>query len=146
MYQLARGIISILPVIAGLYILVNTVRDVGLSMIASGWPTTAATIMKTDTAGFFNFYERDLTIEYKYQLDGKSYTGYRIAFGGGQFTDIFSSDTPRFRYGDIIDIHYNPEQVNESTIETGFRFAYLLILLIGVGLVQVGRTLWRRLK
>jgi len=97
--------------------------------------------MDYDDGRLFNYSgSSGATLTYRYVINGEEYMGQRAAFGGGGISDIVQNT------GENIKIHYNPLNHTESVVHVGLRLGYLLQILVGIGLIWVGKSLWHRLK
>ena len=82
----------------------------------------------------------DVLIRYEYAVDGKTYESTRITFAGLGlgFMEEPAARELLSRYGpnDEIDVHYNPDNPRDATLETGV--AWWMYLVIGVtGLITL---------
>ena len=129
--------ISLAPVILGVFILFAVLPDIAANYSATGWPKASGIISESKTTGIFSLYRKESYISYRYEVNGRTFTGNRIYFGGGSASGYYR--------GQAIDVYYNPNNHNEAILEIGLRSENLFVLMLGSGLVIVGRLLWKRL-
>lgn len=138
MYSLMRIGISVLPIIMGASLLLGSLSDLIKNNAATDWPVATGTVTDTTVSRGFLFATGESFLSYTYSVDGREYSGYRIAFGGGSASD--------YRQGQEVNVYYEPSRYSESVLEPGFKNGNLLMLLVGIGLIFVGKSLWSRLK
>ena len=137
MYNTMRIAISVLPIIMGASLLLTSLSDLANNSAAIDWPETSGTINDV-TANRGLLFSGESYLSYAYTVDGRDYSGYRISFGGGSASD--------YRQGQEVSVYYDPANIRESVLEPGFKRGNLFMLLVGLGLIFVGKTLWARLK
>jgi len=138
MYQIARLVISASPVIIGVFILFNVLTNIAASNTAAEWPTAPGVVTEARASGTLSLYNKQSYISYRYEVNGNVYTGNSVYFGGGSVSNYHSSQP--------VLVYYNPQNFSDSVLEVGLRMGYLFTLLIGAGLVMVGKVLWKRLQ
>ena len=137
MYKLMSISISVLPIIMGASLLLAAMSDLMNNTQASDWPVTTGTITET-TVNRGLLFTGESYLSYRYSVDGRELIGHRISFGGGSASD--------FIQGQEIRVYYDPSNYSESVLEPGFKKANLFMLLVGIGLIFVGKKLWVNLK
>lgn len=103
-------------------------RTVRKASMAAGWPTAPATIqassvrenIETDAEGDTEtaYYPN---VHYSYAVDGQTYTGDRIEFGGKpRFARLSAAEAvcDRYPHGATVPVRYNPDQPGESVLES----------------------------
>ena len=136
MYQIARLLISISPALMGAYLIFGELSNMAASSAASNWPKAPGTVIevKADHSAYFP----QSFISYDYEVKGIIYIGNRIKFGGGSASGYYANEA--------VDVSYNPHNYNEAVLETGLSSDYIFRLTVGIGLVLVGKLLWKRLE
>ena len=120
-------IIGLVVSIIGLTLLILALRAIQKQKATSQWLTTEGEITKSGIAKDMNldrgYSLTNADIEYKYNLNGKEYTSNRIYFGSAismtgkeEKSKILASKYPLFGK---VKVYYNPENLNESVLETG---------------------------
>lgn len=119
----------------GLFLLGAAFLNYGISEIKQAkrsvdWPSVSGTVTtsekekRTTTEGTGSS-KRTVTyysaiIDYTYQVDGKTHTSNRIAFGGQnrhQTTELLN----RYPLNKSVDVFYDPDQPAEAVLEKGFK-------------------------
>ncbi|MDH4276252.1 MAG: DUF3592 domain-containing protein [Gammaproteobacteria bacterium] len=137
MYQAFRVFFAAIPIIMGCFLVYNAMSMLALSKEASLWPKVAGKVLEVKSGSYFSYYSSGSRILYHYAIDGVTYAGERIAFGGGNVSAYTTDQT--------VDVYYNPDNKSEAVLETGVRLAYYFWILLSVALVWVGISLWSRL-
>jgi len=138
MYQIVRILISASPVVMGVYLLFGVLANIAASNSASSWPMVTGTITETQVSGVFSLYDRQSYLSYTYQVDGIRYTGHKVGFGNGAVSG--------YRVNQAISVYFNSYDHQASVLEVGFRSSYFVTAFIAVGLILVGKILWKRLE
>ena len=137
MYNIMRITISVLPIIMGASLLLASMSDLINNTQATDWPVATGSISET-TVNRGLLFSGESYLTYRYRVDGREYTGHRISFGGGSAAD--------YRQGQELSVYYNPSNFSELLLEPGFKRGNLFMLLVGLGLIFVGKLLWARLR
>ena len=137
MYNIMRISISVMPIIMGASLLLASLSDLMNNSAATDWPVATGTITET-TVNRGLIFTGESYLSYRYNVDGREYTGHRISFGGGSAAD--------YRQGQELSVYYNPSNFSEAVLEPGFKRGNLFMLLVGIALILVGKQLWTRLK
>ncbi len=75
-------------------------------------------------------------IHYKYQVDGKEFTGNRFAFGFSNRTKETSKNiVARYPAGAKVPVHYDPDDPEESVLEPGVYTLNWFGILFGLGAI-----------
>lgn len=138
MYQKMRLMISGSPIIIGIYFLLSSLTNITSSNAAEKWPTVDGVINEVSASGMLSPYRKHSFISYDYEVYGTRYTGNKISFG--------NSTVAGFHKKQVVDVYYNPLKHNESVLVVGVRSEEFFTILLGCGLVLVGRQLWKRLE
>lgn len=137
MYQKSRVMISLAPVLIGVFILIGALPNIAANHAATSWPTVSGVVSESRTTGTLSFISKESFISYRYEINGITHSSNRIYFGGGSASG--------YHKGQAIEIYYNPDNHSESVLETGLRAGNVLVLTLGIGMIIVGKSLWNRL-
>lgn len=120
-------------------------RDINLAKASATWPTVSGTVktsrVSTSTRKGKTKYSFD--IGYDYAVNGQSYSGSRVRFGGaGNSKSSAEELTRKYPAGATVAVHYYPDNPSECTLETGAggeRYFVLIFpgafFLIGLGMI-----------
>jgi hypothetical protein len=98
------------------------------------WPTATGRITRSTVvpgrrgAGYYD-------VRYEYQVEGRTYRGDRVRFGGALNGNIRDAQDTRSTYpeGRVVEVRYHPRNPARSTLEA--RASGALWLWIGIGLL-----------
>ena len=85
------------------------------------------------------------TVLFRYAVNGSTYEGYEIKFGGYSFTehDAALKILSRYPVGQRVDVYYQPDQHQKSVLEPGlsefpygFLFGGLLFVVFGIVVIR----------
>jgi hypothetical protein len=138
MYNIARIIISILPMVLGGSLILDTTFDIHKNIKASGWPVTKGVISENPNKGRFLGGHQKTYIAYTFIVDEKQYTGYRVSFGYGLASD--------YSKGQSVNVYYSPMDKGISLLEPGFKAYYAISILFGLSFVLIGNALRIKLR
>ena len=106
------------------------ISEIKLAKKSVDWPSVSGTVIKSEkekhtTTEGTGSSKRTVTyysaiIDYTYQVDGKTHTSNRIAFGGRdrhQTTELLN----RYPQGKSVDVFYDPDHPEEAVLEKGFK-------------------------
>ena len=101
---------------------------------SSKWPSAQGTVISSTIKQSHskNGTKDDAAIEYKYTVNGKSFTSDRVMFGTLAFRNA-AEVVKQYPQNTKVDVHYNPADPGQATIETGFN--QLMIWLSAAGCV-----------
>jgi hypothetical protein len=105
------------------------------------WPTTEGTVTHaavSTPAGAMRRDRASVSVAYRYEVGGRTFTGRRLRFGGALGLGAAGAGTP-LRPGDRVTVRYHPRLPGLSTLEA--RVAPQLWALAAVGLVVAGGIL-----
>ena len=114
---------------------------------SGSWPSTQGTIT---SSGMSKRTTRDSNhrtrisyypkVAYRYQIQGRPYTGSRIEFGGERGGDQKWAQKIVNKYpaGKKVDVYYNPQDLQYAILEAGFTWSSLLIFLSGILFFAIG--------
>jgi hypothetical protein len=102
---------------------------------ARGWPTAQGRVVRSAVvpgrrgAGYYD-------VRYEYQVDGRTYGGDRVRFGGALNGNLEDARLTRDTYpeGRPVEVRYHPRRPRRSTLEP--RASGALWLWIGLGLLM----------
>lgn len=137
------GIFFVLGVIFFIIGFTSTKR----AQAAQTWPTVPGEIIRSDIVQHTD-YDSDNSpstsyepvVQYTYSIMGQVMTGARIAFGANQFNYKKALEiSGKYPVGTRVIVHYNPDKVNEATLETAARggkaFTIIGIVELVVGVI-----------
>lgn len=137
MYQKSRLMISLAPVLIGVFILYGALPNIAANNSTTNWPKVSGFVSASKTTSVLSYIHKENHIAYSYEVDGETHTGNKIYFGGGSASG--------YDIGQTVDVYYNPNNHSEAVLETGLRPSNVLVLMLGAGMMIAGRSLWKRL-
>ena len=139
MVAIAVLVISVAGLVAG-------VTMMSASRAARGWPVvtgkiTERTVGPSITSGASRpgrYFEPRVT--YSYTVDGKAYTGHRIAMTTNAYDEDKARSVAR-ELPDSVEVHYNPRDPGDAVLQPSAIGMSIFILLVGVIGLLVGAGL-----
>lgn len=139
--------LAIVFTVGGLFIVGKSVYELANSMKASGWPTADGSITHSNMKSKESYRARfktkssthDVHLRYRYEVDGKEYTGRRITFGQIDRSSLSDAKGYLAKYpvGRNVQIHYDPDNPGDSVLESSAPGMTWMGILLG-GLMFVG--------
>ncbi len=112
------------------------------SLRSRHWPSTPGVISASYVSVRSGGKSRTGTIEYRYTVEGRTYTGSLLSFGKTLF-ESESTTVARYPQGAQVDVFYDPKDPALAVLDPGAAPGTGLALLAGIGLVGYG--VWRGL-
>ena len=116
---------------------------------AQSWPVIPGSVLNstvvehesTDSEGSSSV-SYEPKVEYQYNVMGQTYNAKRIAFGANRFDYRKAAEiAARYPVGTQVNVHYNPDKVQDATLETsaagGKLFTILGAVMGAAGLVTM---------
>lgn len=107
------------------------------------WPTTEGRITRSQLERSKKegrtMYSAD--VAYEYVLDGKTFGGDRVWFGDNARSSdptAWKRAVERYPMGSGVQVHYDPDDPQESVLEPGLTWAGSVIYLVGLGILALG--------
>lgn len=136
----------------GAHMLRHALRNHRKALASVAWPAVEGTVTKVELWGRRNVggemkEVEHLSVAYEYRVDGREYSGTRVAFHRLHFpeTTDFASGHP---VGSRVEVFHNPEEPGEAVLVVGprggnKRFGEIILagLALGVGLAVMGMGL-----
>lgn len=151
MGQLIPFMVGPAALVVGIWVIISSRRGSAMAKSSRDWPTAPGTIISSGMSrtldqrdtnfdqgpNFSNFRPK---VEYTYTVEGHAYTGDKIVLGAYSTSrqDV-SEMVSRYPAGAVIEVHYNPEDPWEATLDTSeSRFAKLFMTAMGVFFAFIG--------
>ncbi len=135
---LVGGLFLILGLVFFLFGMVNNNR----AKKALTWPTTTGTVLTsgvtshTSTSNGIRNTTYEPEVSYQYSLMGQVYNGKRIRFGANRMKQDEAYEVAgRYPVGSQVNVHYNPDKVTESALETVAQGSTVFIVLGAIMMV-----------
>lgn len=104
-----------------LYFLKQAVKDLKDYDISKEWPSVEGTILKSEAVRWkVTSSHTTLFVEYKYDVDGSSYTGRRSALYTHTREEVLEC-VERFKVGAVVPVYYKSDAPSEALLITGGR-------------------------
>ncbi len=113
------------------------------------WPTTKGRIVTSRTEEFRESMRSSNTgrsskmyrtfVEYRYEVDGREYHSTQLAIGAKLSSSskaLADAVTAKYKEGSTIDVRYDPNDVSQAVVQTGFAGGVIL-LVIAAGLLAL---------
>jgi hypothetical protein len=153
-YSLPLGIFI---TIAGLIMLVASIRSMQSAFASSSWTSSTATILSAElieSRGRRGRVHYDAKVTYVYTVGGQSYSGTRISFSAYGASITGEDVVAKYAPGTQHPCYYDPDRPAECVLEKGtFAFTYFfpilaVVVTVGGGLwaFQCGMSIWHRLS
>lgn len=125
---------------AGVGILVFAVWSIVKSTAAAKWPVAKGRILSAEMKESISTSSEGkqsttygVEVDYRYEVDGRPYSGNRIAFG---YAHTSERETHQFilnklHSADLVEVRYSPENHQVSTLSYGFNRSLKLTLAFG---------------
>jgi hypothetical protein len=113
------------------------IREIFLSRSAKTWPKTLGVVTRSEMEFKGQTSEANLRFNYEYTVDGKTYKGSRIIFGG-RFSFSFNSFSTDNKYlsqypvGSEVEVIYSPIRPSISGLQLGSPKPAITMLIIGI--------------
>jgi hypothetical protein len=126
-------------------------RDAVQARASAAWPTVPGKIERTGTrrtSGAYRTVFYELTLAYRYEVDGVPYTGDMAQFGPPRVTnrDFIEGLAEKYPVGKDVTVHYDPEAPEIAVLETSDEMAaqnaWVIWLLLGIPIVASMFTGW----
>lgn len=134
-YKLIFLLVFVLPAIFGSYSIYTGVGEIFLAKKSKNWPSVYGEIVMSlhttndATGGTGSGNPRgasSMTLEYRYEIDGKAFTGDRVMFG--YINNFFTSDSYRrskvYPRSKNVTVYYNPQNPKQCVLEPGIHVPY----------------------
>ncbi len=124
--------LGLIALVAGLW-LIWRVRV--QSAAAQSWPTAAGTIRSSEvqtykTKGGKQYIAK---VAYDYAIDGQNFTGNRLRFGDyARALAAAEADVAKYSAGAPVEVRYDPQRPQQSTLEAGIRGYSVLGLVLAL--------------
>lgn len=141
--KLFRSIFSGLPIMAGVIIILLSSGEIIGGYQTKGWQLTNGIVIDgVEKKSLFSFsrvamHSYDLFV-YKYEVNGYEYTGSKIGFGT-------NSVNKEYEIGNQVDVYFDSNKPENAVILVGVNKGSLLSVIVGVFLILIGVTLWKRI-
>jgi hypothetical protein len=134
-YQRLRSLFFGLGIIAGAMLFLSSISDMRKSGAAAGWSVYPGVVTSEMRRGL-NYFGGGW-LEYRYEVEGKSYQGSRVGFG-------ISRPQAELKQGDKVRVYVDPENANNAVLEIGVVRKHFIGLLLSAGFFWVSFVIWRR--
>lgn len=129
-------LIPLAVVLIGLLTTIRSASRVLLSMRASRWPQTVATLLEVEDRDVSGPEDttHEIRVRYSYILDGCEHEGRTIHpcyHGGSRFGSAHHNLLMKLRSGHRLVVYYNPARPDQSTLTTGLHSHSWIPFLIG---------------
>ena len=114
---------------------------------SASWPIVAGVLQKVEIGETsVNRYYAD--IAYTFSVDGRDYTGTRIAASDGEYNirDGAVQAIEGLRVGDAVSVYYNPSNPSQSVIRAGAGFVEYFLLCLPIAIFAFGVYAFRLLR
>ncbi len=135
--------------ILGLVLIVMGVVSRQRAKRTESWPTASGTILSSSVTKR-SHYDSDSnstrtsykpTIQYQYSVMGQQMSGSRVAVGSDSYSKKKANEIcERYPAGSPVNVHYNPEKITETVLETTANGTTMNIIL-GVVFLLLGAFL-----
>jgi hypothetical protein len=143
--------LSFLFLLSGLGLLCYGIIVAKQAIKASKWPTVEGTIKspsfhESSTEGGKTY---EVVVEYDYSVEGKTYTGGRLAFGygGSSNKQVHQAILDKLKGASLVTVRYNPQNHAISTLSCGINNSIKVIfasafMWLSVGIAIFASILW----
>jgi len=119
---------------SGLKFVTSFVRQRKLGIESVSWTPTPATIVRVVVR---TGKRSDVTVVYRYSVNGVPYHSQRVAFGSVRKRDLMARAS-KYHPGDAISVFTNPQDPGAAVIETGPQPGNLIMPTLGAALMIIG--------
>lgn len=150
-------ILTIAMLAAGIFLMAWGGYEIKGSQESRNWPGTEGTITSSgvnkrtytdsDHRTRTTYYPK---VRYRYQVQGRHYTGNRIEFGSGESGGMkkwAQKIVNKYPSGKKVMVYYNPNDLKYAVLEAGFTWSSLFVFLGGILFFAAGvfclKAYWR---
>jgi hypothetical protein len=95
------------------------------------WPAVEGEVVKSSVTRYTRRFRWDWRVEYRYRVDGQSYTGWRTYFGASVPIAVARNIVARFPAQSTVPVYHHPRQPGKSVLLPGVNNYTRLSFLIG---------------
>jgi hypothetical protein len=95
------------------------------------WPAVEGEVVKSSVTRYTRRLRWDWRVEYRYRVDGQSYTGWRTYFGASVPIAVARNIVARFPAQSAVTVYHHPRQPGKSVLLPGVNKYTRLSFLIG---------------
>jgi len=131
---------------AGILTMAVSAYEIMGSLGTNNWPGTDGTItsssvrkeVRRDSGKTVTTYYP--SVQYRYRIDGRQHTSYRIAFGKkvGSVKAIAQKVVDRYPSGKTVTVYYDPDDPQYAILEKGFKWSSLIVFMVGLVFFAAG--------
>ncbi len=138
----AIGIFGLVLLILGIVARVRAQR-------VKTWPTAPATILHSEVKQHTSYNSKSRSrrttyqpvVNYQYSVMGQPFNGDRVGFGNSGLSSRKAYEiVGRYPAGAQVNVHYNPDKIQESALEAS-ALGNVLNIILGAGMILIGLML-----